>query len=261
MIPIFDSQKSRSFPYVNIAIIVINIVVFVYEVSLSKQSFRGPISQLDVFIDHWGNIPGCTLDQLGRNEHLSGRGVAICRAQPSPLWTIVSAMFIHGSWLHIGGNMLFLWIFGDNVEDSMGHVLYALFYLIVGTIAAFSHALVADVYGSSDLLTPAIGASGAIAGVMGAYIVLFPRATVAVIIPIFFFIPFPLPAFVLIGFWFILQIFSGVASVGPNAVGAGGGVAYFAHIGGFIAGAILINLFAWNRPRRPPPSRSNSRPW
>ena len=250
MIPIFDSQKSRSFPYVNIAIIIINIVVFVYEVSLSKQSFRGPISQLDVFIDHWGNIPGCMLDQLGRNEHLSGRGVAICRGQPSPLWTILTAMFLHGSWLHIGGNMLFLWIFGDNVEDSMGHVLYALFYLLVGTIAAFSHALVADAYGSSDLLVPAIGASGAIAGVLGAYIVLFPRASVVTLVPFLFFIPLPIPAFLLIGFWFILQIFSGVASVGPNAVGAGGGVAYFAHIGGFIAGAILVNLFAWNRPRR-----------
>jgi membrane associated rhomboid family serine protease len=250
MIPIFDSQKSRSFPYVNIAIIVINIAVFLYEVSLSQESFRGPISQLDVFINHWGNIPGCMFDELGRNEHLSARGVAICRDQPSPVWTILTAMFMHGSWLHIGGNMLFLWIFGDNVEDAMGHVLYALFYLVVGAIATFSHALAADAYGSSDLLTPAIGASGAIAGVLGAYIVLFPRASVVTLVPFLFFIPLPVPAFLLIGFWFILQIFSGVASVGPNAVGAGGGVAYFAHIGGFIGGAILVNLFAWRRPRR-----------
>jgi membrane associated rhomboid family serine protease len=143
--------------------------------------------------------------------------------------------------------MLFLWIFGDNVEDAMGHARYAIFYLLVGALAACAHMFV-----SPDDLTPAIGASGAIAGVMGAYIVLFPRATVAVIIPIFFFIPFPLPAFVLIGFWFVAQIFSGFASLGPNAVGAGGGVAYFAHIGGFIAGALLINFFALGRPRRQP---------
>ena len=148
-------------------------------------------------------------------------------------------MFMHGSWLHILGNMLFLWIFGDNVEDAMGHVLYAAFYLIVGTAGAVTHGLV-----DPNALTPAIGASGAIAGVMGAYIVLFPRATVAVIIPIFFFIPFPLPAFVLIGFWFVAQLFSGFSSLGPDAVGAGGGVAYFAHIGGFIAGALLVNVFA-----------------
>ncbi len=258
MIPIYDSERSRSFPYVNVAIIIINIVVFIYEVSLSQQGVTrsvaalGSKSQLDIFVNHWGNIPACMLDAAGRNEHLTRTGAAICRAQPSPLWTILTAMFMHGSWLHIGGNMLFLWIFGDNVEDAMGHALYAIFYLIVGTIAAFSHALVAEYYASSELLTPAIGASGSIAGVLGAYIVLFPRATVVALIPFFFFIPFPVPAFVLIGFWFVLQIFYGAGSVGPNAVGAGGGVAYFAHIGGFIAGAALVNLFAWNRPRRPP---------
>src|SRR6476646_2750406 len=108
MIPIYDSEHSRSFPYVNVAIIVVNIVVFIYEVSLSQQVFRGPISQLDVFINHWANVPGCMLDSLGRNEHLTGQGAAICRAQPNPLWTIVTAMFLHGSWLHLGGNMLFL---------------------------------------------------------------------------------------------------------------------------------------------------------
>src|SRR5205814_3484935 len=111
-------------------------------------------------------------------------------------------------------------------------------------------AIVADYYNTSDLLVPALGASGAIAGVLGAYIVLFPRATVVALAPFFFFIPLPVPAFLLIGFWFVLQIFSGVASVGPDAVGAGGGVAYFAHIGGFIAGAVLVNLFVWRRPRR-----------
>ncbi len=247
MIPIHDSVRSRSFPWVNLTIIVINVVVFLYEVSLSQQTIIGNVTDLDRFIFHWGNIPACMFDALGVDQHLSARGLRICAGQPHPAWTIVTSIFIHGSWLHIGGNMLFLWIFGDNVEDSMGHVLYAIFYFLVGTIAGFVQA-----YVTSNDLTPAIGASGAIAGVMGAYIVLFPRATVSVIIPIFLFIAFPLPAFVLIGFWFVSQLFSGVASLGPDVVGAGGGVAYFAHIGGFLAGAALVNLFAAGRPRRPP---------
>ncbi len=249
MIPIHDSVRSRSFPYVNVAIIAVNVAVFLYEVSLSQQTIRGQFTELDTFIYHWGNVPACTFDALGRQIDLSAQGRAICASQPDPAWTIFSAMFMHGGWVHILGNMLFLWIFGDNVEDSMGHALYAVFYLLVGALSAFAHMFV-----NAGDLTPAIGASGAIAGVMGAYIVLFPRATVAVIIPIFFFFPFPLPAFVLIGFWFVAQVFSGVSSLGVDTVGAGGGVAYFAHIGGFVAGALLINLFA--RQRQPAPRRS-----
>ncbi|MDP9237762.1 MAG: rhomboid family intramembrane serine protease, partial [Chloroflexota bacterium] len=236
MIPVYDSVRSRSFPIVNVTIILINFIVFFYEIALSQQQLGLRTSELDRFIFHWGNIPACTFDALGRN--LAEARSATCLQQPDARWTILAAMFMHGGWLHILGNMLFLWIFGDNVEDAMGHARYAIFYLLVGTLAAFAHMFV-----NPHDLTPAIGASGAIAGVMGAYIVLFPRATVAVIIPIFFFIPFPLPAFVLIGFWFVAQIFSGFASLGPNAVGAGGGVAYFAHVGGFIAGAVLVNLF------------------
>lgn len=251
MIPISDSERSPSFPFVNIAIIAINFAVFFYEVSLSNHAAFGVIgntritSELDRFIFHWANIPACTFDALGWDRNLHGVGVSVCRAQPHSEWTIFSAMFMHGSWIHIFGNMLFLWIFGDNVEDAMGHVLYAAFYLIVGTAGAVTHGLV-----DPNALTPALGASGAIAGVMGAYIVLFPRATVAVIIPIFFFIPFPLPAFVLIGFWFLAQVLSGFSSLGVSTIGAEGGVAYFAHIGGFVAGAVLVNVFAARRPRR-----------
>jgi len=245
MIPIHDSERSRTFPWVNVTIIAVNFIVFFYEVSLSQQTLRQGFSQLDTFIYHWGNIPACTLDQFG--VHALEAKSRICASQPHPAWTVVTAMFMHGSWLHILGNMLFLWIFGDNVEDSMGHVLYAAFYLLVGAISSFTH-----MYVNAGDLTPALGASGAIAGVMGAYIVLFPRATVAVIIPIFFFIPFPLPAFVLIGFWFVVQLFNGVSSLGPATVGAGGGIAYFAHIGGFVAGALLVNLFAVRRARARP---------
>jgi membrane associated rhomboid family serine protease len=153
-------------------------------------------------------------------------------------------MFMHGSWLHILGNMLFLWIFGDNVEDAMGHLLYGAFYLLTGVLASLSHGLV-----NAESLTPAIGASGAVAGIMGAYIVLFPRATITALLPFFLLIPVQVPAIFLIGIWFLLQLFSGVSSLGVDAVGSGGGVAYFAHIGGFIAGGVLVNVFVLGRRR------------
>ena len=254
MIPIHDSIRSRTFPYVNLIIIAVNFVVFFYEVSLSQQHIHGQLTRLDTFIYDWGNIPACTLDSLGQHQALTAGERALCTSQPEPLWTIFTALFIHGSWLHILGNMLFLWIFGDNVEDSMGHALYAVFYLLVGALSSFAHMFV----NASDI-TPAVGASGAIAGVMGAYIVLFPRATVAVIIPILFFIPFPVPAFLLIGLWFLAQVFSGFASLGVSTVGSGGGIAYFAHIGGFLAGALLVNIFAVRR--RGPPARRPRETW
>ncbi len=243
MIPISDSVRRRTFPYVNVAIIVTCLLVFLYEVTLSQSVIRGNVTELDRFIYQWGNVPGCTFDALGRDIALSRNGQTVCDGQPNPLLTVFTAMFMHGSWLHILGNMLFLWIFGDNVEDAMGHTRYALFYLLVGVLGALAHGLT-----DAASLTPAIGASGAIAGVMGAYIVLFPRATVAVIFG-FIFIPIPLPAWLLIGFWFIAQTFYGVSSLGVDAVGAGGGVAYFAHIGGFVAGAALVKLFVFGRPR------------
>jgi len=245
VIPLFDSPRRRTFPYVNVAIIAVNFIVFFYELSLTTDLVTRHVSQLDIFILHWGNIPACTLDSLGRDAVASRS--AVCSSQPHPASTILTAMFIHGGWLHIAGNMLFLFIFGDNVEDAMGHIRYAIFYLLIGAVAAFTHM---SVY--PDDLQPAIGASGAIAGVMGAYIVLFPRATVTASIPLLFFIPFPIPAFVMIGFWFIVQLFSGFSAIGVDAVGAAGGVAYFAHIGGFIAGAALVNVFLLGRPRPAP---------
>ncbi len=244
MIPISDSVRARSFPYVNVAIILVNILVFMYEVVLSGQAIRGNLTELDRFIFEWGNIPACTFDALGRGVDLTLEEQRYCAGvQDQPLLTVFSAMFMHGGWLHIAGNMLFLWIFGDNVEDAMGHARYLVFYLLAGVLAALAHGVL-----NADSVTPAIGASGAISGVMGAYIVLFPRATVRVLIGLIF-IPLPLPAFMLIGFWFVMQVFAGVSSLGPETVGAGGGVAYFAHIGGFVAGALLVNVFAIRRGR------------
>jgi membrane associated rhomboid family serine protease len=250
MIPIADSVRARSFPYVNVAFILINVALFLYEVALSQQVIAGNLTELDRFIRHWGNIPACTFDAMGWDVALTAEGAARCADQPAPLLTPLTAIFLHGGWFHMAGNMLFLWIFGDNVEDNVGHGRYAAFYLLCGVIASFAQMAI-DV----DELTPSIGASGAVAGVMGAYLVLFPRATV---IALLVFIPFPVPAVVLIGFWFVAQLLGGFSSLGVDAVGAEGGVAYFAHIGGFVAGVALITIFAAGRPRRrAPPSWRN----
>jgi membrane associated rhomboid family serine protease len=153
---------------------------------------------------------------------------------------------MHGGWLHLAGNMLFLWIFGDNVEDAMGHLRYAVFYLLTGVIAGLAHSIV-----DSTSITPSLGASGAIAGVMAAYLILFPWGSIRS----FPFIYIPIPAYVVIGFWFAMELFAGVSSLDVDT-SAGGGIAYFAHIGGFLAGIVLVNLFVIGRPR---PKRSGPR--
>jgi membrane associated rhomboid family serine protease len=235
-----DDTRSRSIPYINVGIIALNLIVFLYEVSLSHQPHIGHTTELDRFIFDWGNIPACTFDAIGWNRNLIGTSASVCNTQPHAAWTMVSAMFIHGSWIHVLGNMLFLWIFGDNVEDALGHVRYAIFYFVVGVAGAITYGLV-----NPNSLTPAIGASGAIAGIMGAYIVLYPRALIYI-----FYVP--IPALILVGLWFLSQLFSGFSSLGVDGVRAGSGVAYFAHIGGFIAGALLVSAFAMNRGRSAP---------
>jgi len=157
------------------------------------------------------------------------------------LFTPITAMFLHGGWFHIMGNMIFLWVFGDNVEDAVGHLRYLAFYLLWGIAAT-----AAQVWVDPNSQVPMLGASGAIAGVLGAYLVLYPRATIATLIMPFFFWTAYVPAFLLIGFWFFLQLFNGVASIG-YAVGVSEGVAWWAHVGGFSAGFLLLWFF---RPRR-----------
>lgn len=224
MIPIGDSVRTRTFPYVNIALIIANCLVFFYEVG-----FAGNISKL--FFD-WAVVPAELTDYLGNPGDHSLR----------VLFTPITAMFLHGGWFHIGGNMIFLWVFGDNVEDALGHVRYLVFYFVCGIAAA-----AAQVWVDPDSAMPMVGASGAIAGVLGAYLLLYPRATIATLIMPFVFWTAYVPAFLLIGFWFFIQVFNGVASIG-YAVGASEGVAWWAHVGGFAAGFLLLSLF---RPRRP----------
>jgi membrane associated rhomboid family serine protease len=208
MIPLRDTQPSYSSPFVTIAIIAVNIAVFLLEVSL---------------------------DPYSRNHFIATYGLVPDRFQFTAL---VTSMFLHGGWMHIIGNMWFLWIFGDNVEDILGHGKYLVFYLLCGIGAAFAQAIV-----NLDSRVPMVGASGAIAGVMGAYMVKFPRSTIHTLIPLFiFFTTVEVPAVLMLLYWFAIQVFSGFGEVG-SLQGGEGGVAWFAHVGGFVAGAILVITF------------------
>ncbi|HEX9115928.1 MAG TPA: rhomboid family intramembrane serine protease [Anaerolineae bacterium] len=215
MIPIRDRIPTRHFPGVTILLIVINVIVFGYEMLLSAA---GGDPLLNRFIYTYGLVPA---------------RVATQGLTPAVLWTFISSMFLHGGWLHIIGNMLYLWIFGNNIEDVMGHFWFVGFYLICGLVAN-----VAQLIMSWGANIPGIGASGAIAGVLAAYLIFFPTARVETLIFLGFFAFIRwIPAIILLGFWFVLQLFNGFTSIG--AASAQGGTAYFAHIGGFVAGLIL----------------------
>jgi membrane associated rhomboid family serine protease len=218
MLPLRDVNPTRTFPLVTIALIAVNVLVFIYELIL------GP--QLEGFVQSWAIIP-----------YEITHGVDLPPASIQPIYlTLITAMFLHGGIVHIAGNMLFLWIFGNNIEDAMGSLRFIVFYLLCGLVAAFAQIAVGP---NSDI--PNIGASGAIAGVLGAYLLLFPRAEVQTLVFLGFFVRLVrLPALLFLGLWFVLQLFSGVAGLGMEATG---GVAWFAHIGGFIAGIVLINIF------------------
>lgn len=207
-------------------LIAVNVVAFLYQVSL------GPAAG-ETLVIKYGMIPA-RLD-AALVQHLVPLG--------DGLWPLLTSMFLHGGWLHLIGNMWFLWIFGDNIEDAFGHIGYLILYLFCGIAGGLAHTF-AD-WGS---LMPAIGASGAIAGVMGAYLVLYPRARVLTLVPLVIaFFTVRLPAIVVIGMWFVIQFFSGVGSLGA---GEASGVAYWAHIGGFAVGALAALMFV-RKPRQP----------
>jgi membrane associated rhomboid family serine protease len=217
MIPLkVDILRTRA-AVCNTFLILLNVLVFLYEVSL-------PPRVGEAFVYTFGMIPA-------RTEMLfSSQGVSLSQA----FLPMVTSMFLHGGWMHLLGNMLFLWVFGGAVEDTLGHFQYLIFYFISGIGAAVVHTIFN--WGSQ---VPSVGASGAISGVMGAFIVLFPSARVATLIPaLFLFFTIRIPAFLMLGYWFFLQIFSGLASLGVG--GQQGGVAWWAHVGGFILGALLV---------------------
>jgi membrane associated rhomboid family serine protease len=237
VLPLKDNIPTRRFPVVTVSIIAI--CCFVYFI-LQKGGISGPpTSQVVKFgaIPYEITNPGEHCQLLNSTTiECAKQGIA---AQPATWLTVFYAMFMHGSLLHIGGNMLFLWIFGNNVEDSMGRVRFAIFYILGGLVATGAHVL-ADT-GST---VPTLGASGAIAAVLGGYAVLYPRARVLTLIFIIIFVTvIELPALVVLGLWFLLQIASASAAHGDLA---GSGVAYYAHIGGFVFGLLLIRLFAKN---------------
>jgi membrane associated rhomboid family serine protease len=242
MFPLKDNIPTERTAYVTIALIAIN--AFVYFVLQKGGILSGPSNGIVV---DWGVIP-YELTHPGK-ECAEALGSIACEGQPGvvgsapdqppAILTIFTSMFMHGSILHLAGNMLFLWIFGNNVEDAMGHARFVVFYL-VGGLAAVALQVIA----SPNAAVPTIGASGAVAAVLGGYILLYPRARVITLIfIIFFFTILELPAMLILGFWFLEQIAFGFYEV-ANPAGGGGGVAYFAHIGGFLFGLAAIKLFA-----------------
>jgi membrane associated rhomboid family serine protease len=224
MIPLRDTIPSSIFPTTTATLIGLNVLAFLYELSLGRD--------LDLFIMRYGAVP-LRFVLAGQTD-----GVSILE-RFLPLFT---SMFLHGGWFHLIGNMLYLWIFGDNIEDRLGHGRFVLFYLLCGLAAAL-----AQIYINPTSRIPMVGASGAVAGVLGAYLVLFPHSRIIALIPIVFFMQLAeIPAFIFLVFWFLMQFMSGaVAITGAPA----GGVAWWAHIGGFVSGMALVYLV----PRRKRP--------
>ncbi len=230
MIPLRDRLRSRSFPVVTIGLIVANALVFLLE--LEAQMHGGP-KALGQFMYRYGIVPSALLHPSRYGE--AGTYLA--------LRSLITTQFVHAGFLHVAMNMWFLWVFGDNVEDALGHAPFLFFYLGAGLAGGLLHALT-----SPAAQVPAVGASGAISGVMAAYLVLFPQARIVTLIFFIFISVIEIPAALLIGYWFVLQVLSGLVSLG---VPAQGGTAWFAHIGGFGVGYLITRLRRRRRPRQP----------
>lgn len=222
MIPYKDDNPTSATPFVTVGIIALNILVFLYEIVSP--------SGMEKFVYNYGAIPNYIL--------------TFEKVQPiHPALTIFSAMFMHGGVFHIAGNMLYLWIFGNNIEDKVGHIRFIFFYIFCGIISAYANALT-----DPQSHIPMIGASGAISGVLGAYLLLFPRAMVHTLVFLGFFVTvIKIPALVVIGFWAIIQLINGLISTG---LAREGGIAWFAHIGGFLTGLLTIKLWQPKRTKR-----------
>lgn len=227
MFPLKDNIPARQFPIVNTWIIVINILIFLYELQM------GP--QLESFLIEWGFTPARFFERQLANFFDFSR-----------FYTVFSSMFLHGSLFHVLSNMWMLWIFGDNVEDNMGHGRYLVFYLVCGFLSVFAQGML-----SMSSMVPLVGASGAISGVLGAYFVLYPGARVLTLVPIFIlFYLVELPAYFFLGLWFLIQAIQGSAHILTSDAEFQGGIAWWAHIGGFAAGFILVNFFRIKKPAR-----------
>ena len=219
MIPLRDANPTRRTPIVTLALIGACFVVFAYELG---RLGSGGMAALDAFATEWGIVPAQVTAAWSSGTDLGGE-----------VLTLITSQFLHGGWLHLLGNMLFLWIFGNNIEDRLGRLRFLVFYLVGGTVAGLTQVAI-----DPDSAIPTIGASGAIAATLGAYLVLFPRARITSLVFLgFFYQLIDVPAVIVLVFWFVLQLIDGIASLGMTD--ATGGVAFFAHIGGFVFGALL----------------------
>lgn len=230
MFPIRDENPHFLPPLVTYGIIALNAAAWIFLQGLGSEL---PLARS---VCDLGLVPGELLRRVAAGASVPLGENLICVVDPQPSWiTVFSHMFLHGGWFHLLGNMWFLWIFGNNVEDSMGHARFALFYLLCGLAAAGL-----QVVSRPDSIVPMVGASGAIGGVMGAYVMLYPRVRVHLLVLLGFYVTtVAVPAVFMLGYWFLVQLIGGAASVGEE----GGGVAFWAHVGGFAAGAVLIGLF------------------
>jgi membrane associated rhomboid family serine protease len=246
--PIFDDNTGRvRTPYVTYVLIVLNVLVFVFLQGLgTNERFTYAFSTVPQEIRTGEDIARRVPVELGGEEG----SIPLQRTPGSVYFTLLTSMFMHGSLMHLLGNMLFLWIFGDNVEDDLSHGRYAAFYLLTGVLASLSHVVSTFVFGDNPFI-PSLGASGAISGVMGGYLVLHPHRRVRVIMLRTL---TDVPGYVAVGLWFVFQLISAFGVIGQGAQ-SGGGVAFMAHIGGFIAGVVLVKLFAAGG--RPPTLRRN----
>jgi len=244
--PLYDDNSDRTLtPIVNYILIAINVLVFVFLQQLgSNDRFTYAFSTVPQEIISGRDVT--TPPRIVENP-VTGQELRILGLQPTPgsvYLTLLISMFMHGGIAHIAGNMLFLWIFGDNVEDRMGHIRYLIFYLVCGVLASLAHVVTTAMFATepASLLIPSLGASGAISGVLGGYILLYPRRRVTVIL--FRFLT-EVPAYVAIGIWFAFQLISGLGMLGGGS--QQGGVAYAAHVGGFVAGIVLVKVFTIGR--------------
>lgn len=237
MIPLRDDVPSRSVPFVNVTLIVLNALAWLMELGLGAH--------LERFFYQAAVVPALF---TGPDRSLGVFDVVYSNLHPGLDLRVLFSMFLHGGWTHFLGNMLYLWIFGDNVEDRMGHLRYLVFYLLCGWVATYAH-----IWAQPASVVPSIGASGAIAGVLGAYITLYPKARVMTLIPLGLFFPLvQVPAVFFLGLWFVQQFMSGTLSLAARSAQTGG-TAWWAHIGGFAAGFLLVWLF--QNPRRRPTRR------
>jgi membrane associated rhomboid family serine protease len=236
VVPLKDENPTTITPFITYILIAANIAIFLFEITLSPP-------QLDSFFHLFAVVP--------KELTASFNGITVGQPVPEPL-TLITSQFLHGSFLHVGFNMLFLWIFGNNIEEELGHFKFIVFYLICGALAAL-----AQWFFSTDSAIPSLGASGAIAGVMGAYILKFPKVRILTLIPFgIFWYTVRIPAFFFLGFWFVQQAFNGISmlQVPVNVGMEGGGVAYWAHAGGFVFGALLgplLGLFSDRKKSNP----------